>query len=33
MKIVHRFDRELINKFGKQYVKLRDIFTDREVKK
>ncbi len=32
MKIVHRFDRELIAKFGKQYAKLRDIFTDREKK-
>ena len=30
MKIVSRFDRELIAKFGKQYAKLRDIFTDRE---
>ncbi len=32
MKIVNRFDRELIHKFGKNYAKLRDIFTDREMK-
>jgi sugar-specific transcriptional regulator TrmB len=31
MKIVNRFDRELIAKFGKNYAKLRDIFTDRET--
>ena len=33
MKIVNRFDHELIAKFGKKYAKLRDIFTDRETKK
>ena len=32
MKIVNRFDSELIKKFGKNYAKLRDIFTDREMK-
>jgi sugar-specific transcriptional regulator TrmB len=31
MKIVHRFDRELIDRFGKKYARLRDIFTDREA--
>lgn len=31
MKIVSRFDRELIGRFGEGYRLLRDIFTDREV--
>lgn len=33
MKIVNRFDSELVSRFGKGYAKLRDIFTDREIKK
>jgi sugar-specific transcriptional regulator TrmB len=32
MKIVNRFDRELIGRFGKNYAMLRDIFRDREVR-
>jgi HTH-type transcriptional regulator, sugar sensing transcriptional regulator len=32
MKIVNRFDRELIGRFGKKYARLRDIFTDRETR-
>ena len=32
MKIVKRFDTELIRRFGDGYHKLRDIFTDEEVK-
>jgi sugar-specific transcriptional regulator TrmB len=31
MKIVKRFDQTLIERFGKNYVKLRDIFNDEEV--
>lgn len=31
MKIVRRFDSVLLKKFGKNYSKLRDIFTDEEV--
>ncbi|GAB4406159.1 MAG: TrmB family transcriptional regulator [Thermodesulfovibrionales bacterium] len=31
MKIVKRFDRTLIKKFGDKYAKLRDIFKDEEV--
>ncbi|MBN1700223.1 MAG: TrmB family transcriptional regulator [Spirochaetales bacterium] len=31
MKIVNRFDRLLIERFGNNYVKLRDIFNDEEV--
>jgi sugar-specific transcriptional regulator TrmB len=31
MKIVKRFDRELIDRFGKNYALLRDVFRDREV--
>ncbi len=31
MKIVTRFDRELIERFGRKYARLRDIFTDREA--
>ncbi len=31
MKIVKRFDRTLIKKFGDKYAKLRDIFRDEEV--
>lgn len=30
MKIVKRFDRQLVKKFGEKYVKLRDIFRDEE---
>jgi sugar-specific transcriptional regulator TrmB len=33
MKIVTRFDQELITRFGKNYALLRDIYTDKEVKK
>ncbi|MBW2364395.1 MAG: hypothetical protein JRF25_04815 [Deltaproteobacteria bacterium] len=31
MKIVRRFDRQLIERFGENYVKLRDIFNDEET--
>lgn len=31
MKIVSRFDAELLRRFGERYALLRDIFTDREV--
>jgi sugar-specific transcriptional regulator TrmB len=31
MKIVSRYDEELISRFGKNYAMLRDIFSDREV--
>jgi sugar-specific transcriptional regulator TrmB len=30
MKLVRRFDRELTERFGPRYEKLRDVFTDRE---
>jgi hypothetical protein len=30
MKIVRRFDRPLVKKFGEKYAKLRDIFRDEE---
>jgi HTH-type transcriptional regulator, sugar sensing transcriptional regulator len=30
MKIVDRFDAELVNKFGARYAKLRDVFKDQE---
>jgi hypothetical protein len=33
MKIVQRFDRQLIDRFGRKYHKLRDIFNDDEVGK
>jgi len=33
MKIVRRFDRQLIERFGENYVKLRDIFNDQEAGK
>jgi sugar-specific transcriptional regulator TrmB len=33
MKIVERFDQTLIRRFGEKYHKLRDIFSDEEVKK
>ncbi len=33
MKIVYRFNRELIHRFGENYVKLRDIFNDEETGK
>jgi sugar-specific transcriptional regulator TrmB len=32
MKIVERFDRELVRRFGKNYAKLRDIYSDREAR-
>ncbi|NNM67943.1 MAG: hypothetical protein HKM06_08035 [Spirochaetales bacterium] len=31
MKIVHRLDAELVQRFGHNYALLRDIFSDREV--
>lgn len=31
MKIVNRFNTELVNRFGENYALLRDIFTDKEV--
>jgi sugar-specific transcriptional regulator TrmB len=31
MKIVRRFDRQLVRKFGNKYAKLRDIFRDEEA--
>jgi HTH-type transcriptional regulator, sugar sensing transcriptional regulator len=31
MKIVSRYDKELIRRFGRNYAMLRDIFSDREV--
>lgn len=31
MKIIKRFNNELVEKFGKGYSKLRDIFTDEEI--
>ena len=31
MKIVRRFDRQLIERFGENYGKLRDIFNDQEA--
>jgi HTH-type transcriptional regulator, sugar sensing transcriptional regulator len=33
MKIVNRFNSELVNRFGENYALLRDIFTDKEVLK
>ncbi|MBN2352942.1 MAG: TrmB family transcriptional regulator [Spirochaetales bacterium] len=33
MKIVNRFDRELIGRFGQNYALLRDVFRDREARK
>lgn len=33
MKIVHRFDTQLVDVFGNKYQKLRDIFSDKEVKR
>ena len=33
MKIVERFDDELVDRFGRNYRLLRDVFSDREVRK